>query len=133
MKRSFILLLLTSTVTISTVSSCKKDLQVASVHPGSGPGTGTSLYTANLKADNWINAGDGIFVNTFRNIIPSRYYGRSTKIYLLTDDREIQINHYINFKGGELWASVSGTDVTIIYHCTGQLLFSSLNIKMLIE
>lgn len=133
MKRIFILVLLVSTVAVFIFSSCKKDLQVPSVHPGSNSNAGTSLFTLNLKADNWISEGDGIYVNNFRNIIHSRYYGRSIKVYLLTENREIQINHFIYFMGGELWASVSGTDLTLIYHSFGQRPFDHLNIKVLIE
>jgi hypothetical protein len=133
MKRIFILVLLASTVTIFTISSCKKDVQVPSVHTGSGYNAGTSPFTLNLKADDWISDGDGFYVNTFQNIIPPRYYSHTIKVYLLTENREIQINHFISFMGGELWASVTGTDVILIYHCSGQLLFDYLNIKVLIE
>lgn len=133
MKRIFILVLLASTFTIFTISSCKKDLQVPSVHTGNGYNAGTSSFTLNLKADDWISDGDGFHVNAFKNIIPPRYYSHPIKVYLLTETREIQINHFISFMGGELWASVNGTDVTLIYHCFGQRLFDQLNIKVLIE
>ena len=133
MKSIFILMVLASIVILFSVSSCRKDLQVPAIHTASGYNAGTSPFTLNLKADNWINAGDGFYVNTFRNIIPARYYSHSIKVYLLTENREIQINHFISFMGGELWASVTGTDVTLIYHCRGQLLFDYLNIKVLIE
>ena len=131
MKRIFTLVLLASTVTIFT-SSCKKDLQVSSVDAGNGHNAGTSPFTLMLKANEWINEGDGIYVSAFRNIIPPRYYNHPVKVYLLTENREIQINHFISFMAGELWASVSGTDVTIVYHCFGQRRFDSLDIKVLI-
>ena len=133
MKRTFILVLLASTVTIFTTSSCNKDLEVPLAHTDHRSNAVTSSFTLNLKADKWVNAGDGFYVNSFRNIIPSQYFGRSTKVYLLTENCEIQINHFISFMGGELWASVNGTDVTIIYHCFDQRLFDYLNIKVLIE
>ena len=123
-------MLLASTVIVFTISSCNKDLQVLPVQADK---VGASPVILNLKADNWINNGDGIYVNTFKNIIPARYFGRSAKVYLLTEDREIQINHFIFFKQGELWASVTGTDVTLIYHCFGQFLFDKLEIKVVIE
>ena len=132
MKRLFTLVLLACTVSMFTISSCKKDLQVPSVHTVGGDNAGTSPFTLNLKADNWIGEGDGLFVNTFRNIIPSRYYSQPKKVYLLSEDREIQINHFISFMGGELWASVNGTDVILIYHCFGQRRFDYLNIKVVI-
>ena len=133
MKRIFILVLLASTVTIFTVSSCKKDLQVPSVNSGSDYKDPTSPVILNLKADNWISDGDGFHVNAFKNIIPPRYYSHPIKVYLLTENREIQINHFISFMGGELWASVNATDVTIIYHSFGQRPFDQLNIKVVIE
>ena len=133
MKRIFIQVLLVSTVAIFILSSCKKDLQAYSDHSDNSSNTGTSLFTFNLKADNWISEGDGIYVNSFRNIIHPRYYGRSIKVYLLTENREIQINHFIYFMGGELWASVSGTDMTLIYHSFRQRPFDHLNIKVLIQ
>ena len=133
MKRLSILVLLTSAVAIFTISSCKKDLQVPSVHTVIGYDAGTSPLTLSLKADNWKSDGDEVYVNSFQNIIPTRYYGRPLRVYLLTENREIQINHFIFFMGGELWASVKGTDVTINYHCFGQRRFDYLDIKVLIE
>ena len=133
MKHTFTLVLLTSAVAIFTISSCKKDLQVPSVHSVAGHDAGTSSLILNLKADNWKNDGDEFYVNYFQNIIPARFYGHPIKVYLLTGNREIQINHFISFMGGELWASVNGTDVTINYHCFGQRRFDYLNIKVLIE
>lgn len=133
MKRIFMLVLLASTVAIFTVSSCKKDLQVPSVNSGSDYKAPTSPVILNLKADDWTSDGDEFYVNTFQNIIPARYYSHSIKVFLLTENREIQINRFISFMGGELWASVNGTDVTLIYHCFGRRLFDQLNIKVLIE
>lgn len=133
MKPIFILVLLASTATIFTFSSCRKDIQVSSIHGANGNNAGTSPFILNLKADNWINAGDGFYVNSFRNIIPSRYYGSTIKVYLVTENRGVQINHFISFMEGQLWASVSGTDVTIVYHGGGQRLFDYLDIKVLIE
>ena len=131
MKRIFTLVLLASAVTIFT-SSCKKEVEVSSVHTRSGSKADTSPFTLTLKADNWLNEGDGFYVNSFKNIIPPRYYNHSIKVYLLTDNREIQINHFISFMGGELWATVNGTDVTLIYHCFSQRSFDQLNIKVVI-
>ena len=132
MKRIFTLVLLASSVIIFITSSCKKDVQVSSVDTGNGHNAGTSPFTLMLKANEWINEGDGIYVSTFRNIIPPRYYNHPVKVYLLTENREIQINHFISFMAGELWASVSGTDVTIVYHCFEQRRFDSLDIKVII-
>lgn len=133
MKPTFTLVLLTSAITVFTISSCKKDLLAPSVHTVTGYDAGTSPLILNLKADDWKSDEDEFYVNSFRNIIPARYYGRPIKFYLLTENREIQINHFISFMGGELWASVNGTDVAINYHCFGQRRFDYLNIKVLIE
>jgi hypothetical protein len=132
MKRIFILLLATI-ATIFTFTSCNKDLQVAPVPAEDTYKVVTSPLTLDLVAGDWINNGDGIHVNTFKNIIPARYFGHSTKVYLLTEEGETQINHFISFKGGKLWASLSGTDVTLIYHSLGQRLFDNLKIKVVIE
>jgi P pilus assembly chaperone PapD len=128
MKPKFIMMLLTAILIISCISSCqKKDL--ASPGPTqSAYNGGTSQLTLNLTAGSWVQNASGVYVNTFRNIIPSN---STAKVYLLKNNDEIPITNLIIFMGGELWATTIQTDVKINFRYSGYTLpFSYLNIKV---
>src|SRR4030095_1299033 len=88
-----------SVVIISTLNSCKKDESV----PGPTPPTYYPPITLNLTADQWQSAGSGVFVNTFKNVIPAEIANPWVKVYLVTpSNNNTEIDHPITFEGGAL-------------------------------
>ena len=129
MKRTLIMMVIVSTLIISTLGSCNKadSLPDPPIHvpPTQGP------ITLNLTTYYWEAEGNGTFVNAFVHVIPINA-SHSTKVYLVRDGKDTQINQLISFMNGELWATNTQTDVRIHYQ-GNSLNVSYLNIKVVIE
>jgi hypothetical protein len=129
MKRTFYLVLITGALTLFSISSCKKDPIDPGGYAGTGANTGPAIVSTELQANNWVQHTSGFYIHTFEGIISQ---GQSVKVYLVEDGNEIQINHYIHYMGGQLWAGTEFTDLKIYYR-SSVLPFASLNIKMVPE
>jgi len=137
MKQIFFMMLIASTLTIFSLSSCKKDNFSSGTHSdASVSNIPSSSTTINLIAAYWDKYASGIYVCNFRGIISSADINgnRPVKVYLVEKNKETLINSSIHFLGGELWAVNTETDVKIIYHCYAQELpFDYLLIKVILE
>lgn len=111
---------------IISLSSCKKE----DVYP-----VISSKRSPDLVANNWVNYGGPIYVNTFKDIIPPDPSGnRKVRIYLDDNGRlkEISSGH-INYMGNDLWATNTQVDIDIMYRCKGKLPFTELHIRYEID
>lgn len=133
MKPSFIKPAFIIAVISFFMSSCKKDLPIAN---DNGPAI-QPAYVYNLEANHWVREVNGFYSNKFPGLIASAYSGsngsRAVKVYVITNG-EIQINHFIFFMGGELWAATTAPDLVIYFRYSGNALpFSFLKIKIVVE
>jgi len=135
MKRLFFMMVVVNTMIIATLSSCNKEdsLPAPPIHvpPTQGP------ITLNLTTYHWEAEGNGTFVNAFVGVIPVNA-SHSTKVYLVRDGKDTQINQLISFMNGELWATNTETDVNIHYRGNSQNVellnhVAHLNIKVVLE
>ncbi len=122
---------------IISLSSCKK----SDVYP-----VITTSYTqphflqsgsVDLVANNWVNYGGPIYVNTFKDLIaPVDGSGsRQVRIYLIDEKnrlKEISQGH-INYMGNDLWAANTQVDVDVMYRCNGKLPFTDLRIRVEVD
>ena len=86
-----------------------------------------------LVANNWVNYGPEIYVNTFKNVIASANASgnRHVTVYLQENGQQIQISQrHITYMGHELWAISSQADISVMYRCNTKLPFTSLNIRV---
>ena len=115
-------------------SSCTKEEPASAlIAPSSYPPAPVQT-SANfeLVANNWINYGPGIYVNTFKDVIASvnASGNRTVMVYLQENGKQEQISQrHITYMGNELWATNTQADVSIIYRCTS-LPFASLHIRV---
>jgi len=129
-------MIIANALIIVTISSCEKE----NLSPGSTSGITTPITlpnttTVNLVAGRWVKDANGIYVNTFQGVIsPANTSHRPVRIYLVSNyDKEVQINNFISFMGGELWATNTETDVLINYRSGNQPLpFSYLRVKVVV-
>ncbi len=135
MKRILSKMIIANALIIVTMSSCEKE----NLSPGSTSGNTTPITQPNtttyVVAGHWVKDANGIYVNTFQGVIsPANTSNRLVRIYLVTNvGKEVQINNFISFMGGELWATHTETDVQINYRAGNQPLpFSYLPIKIVI-
>jgi len=135
MKQLLSMLVIAGTLAIITLSSCaKEDPYPASsyVSPGSySPPSSTANFM--LVANNWVNYGGQIYVNTFKDLIKAANPGgnRTVIVYLQENGKQIQISQTeITYMGNQLWANNSLSDVSIFYRCNTQLPFKSLSIRV---
>lgn len=126
--------LILSVFIIAVMSSCKKDLPTDNEgHPDIQP-----PYFYNLVANHWARDANGFYNNKFQGLMALASSGsngsRVAKVYLVTTNGEIQINHFIFFMGGELWAATTPPDLIIYFRYSGHALpFSFLQIKLVVE
>ena len=126
MKRLFFTMVIASAMIISFYS-CNKDDSLPLQTTSTGTGSSGNSTTINLRTDHWEAKRNGILVNVFSNIIPSKT-NQSVNVYM----GEVQINERVPFMDGVLWATSTQTDVVITYRGNLQNL-PSLNIKVVIE
>jgi hypothetical protein len=116
------------------MSSCKKDLPIAN---DNGPEI-QPPYVYNLMAEHWVREVNGFYSNRFHGLLALASNGSNgssvAKVYLVTTNGEIQINHFIFFMGGELWAATTPPDLIIYFRYSSNALpFSFLQIKLVVE
>ena len=135
MKGIFFMAMITNALIISGLTSCEKDNLSPVPGGNTSPAVPTYTTTINLVAYHWVKDAYGIYTNTFGGVIsPGNINNHKVKIYLVENGKETQINSFISFMGGELWATNTQTDVEINYRCSEQNLpFSHLVIKVVIE
>jgi hypothetical protein len=136
MKQLLSIVVIAGTLTIITLSSCtKEDPSPATsyISPSSyTPPAAQPSANFELVANNWVNYGPGIYVNTFKDVIASvnASGNRTVMVYLEENGKQTQISQrHITYLGNELWATNSQSDISIIYRCT-TLPFTSLNIRV---
>jgi hypothetical protein len=125
MKR--ILIMVTTSLLIMLVSSCTKNDYV----PDTSTTTSRQTLTLNLTTYHWVPEAEGIFVNTFSNIIPAGYTNPIVKVYLVQNGNEEQISPFAT-NNASLWATNTQTDVQIHYRDSYHN-FWYLNIKVVIQ
>lgn len=125
------------TLIIVGLSACTKDN--SSIVPTTGNPAPRTTTTVELVADQWVNYGDGVYVNDFRNILSTLNLptGNHLSIYVVDNDLTkngnlTMINRTpITFMGHELWAVTTATDIILNYRCADQPIpFRMLRIKI---
>ena len=132
MKHILFMIVSVGTLTILSLSSCTKEEPSRFVIASSYPST-PSPANFELVAENWVRYGEQIYVNTFKDVIKSANASgnRTVTVYLQENGKQTQISQrYITYMGNELWATNSQSDVSIVYRCSTQLPFKSLNIRV---
>lgn len=109
MKRSSFKIVIASALIISILNSCNKHDSLPDPNANALP----LPITLNLTAHQWVSEGSGIFVSTFKNVIPAGNSIPSVKVYLA--DNNTLIDHPISFAGGALWTTNTQADVQV--HC----------------
>jgi hypothetical protein len=107
-------LFITSMMSVFCLSSCKKiELSV----PDLGSGGSSLAFPAiiNLQTGQWIKDTNGFFDANFPSILPAGSGTRHVEIYLLENGQKTQINQFIFYRDGELWATYNSSDVKITY------------------
>ena len=121
-------------LTIITFSSCKKEQPADPIiAPSYPPADATQPVNLYLVANNWVNYESEIYINTFSGVLASANVNgnRTVTVYVVEDGTETQISQrHITYKGHDLSATSSGVDVSIVYHCSTTLPFSSMNIRV---
>ena len=127
-------------VTIITLSSCTKEQPVSDsnfVSPSSySPPDASQTVNLSLVANNWVNYGNQIYVNTFKGVLFSGNASgsRTVVVYAIIEGKEVQISQrHVTYKGNQLWANDSGLDVIINYQCNTTLPFSLLYIRVQVK
>jgi len=135
MKRIFFLTMTASAIIIFHLTSCKKDTFSPVPGGNSSVAAPSSTTTMNLVAYDWVKDANGVYSNTFAGVISAaNSNNHRVKIYVVENGNQTQINNPISFRGGELWAAYTQTDVKINYHASDKSLpFSHLIIKVVIE
>jgi len=124
------------TLAIVTFSSCTKEDPSASsfVSPGSySPPTTPTPANFELVANNWVNYGGQMYVNTFKDVIASANAigNRTVTVYLHENGKLTPISQRnYTYMGNELWATNSQADVNLFYRCNTALPFRSLNVRV---
>ena len=124
MKNIFFLAIASCAVIIS-MSSCEKD------SPAVVPTVQQYPVIINLVAGRWIKNEQGIYVDTFQNVIRVPTTGHPVKIYQVSNHVETLINQQTSFMDGTLWATHKNGDVEIDFVPDGRIFpFSYLVIKI---
>ena len=85
----------------------------------------------NLVAGRWIKNEQGIYVDTFQNVITVPTAGHQVRIYQVSNNVETRINQPVIFMDGTLWATHKNGDVEIDFVPEGRIFpFSYLIIKI---
>jgi hypothetical protein len=130
MKHLLFMVIIVGTLIISTLNCCNKSDSLPNQNQGINDPK--PPMTLNLTTNRWEKKGDGIFVNTFTNVIPAGNANHLVKIYLVTDGKDALINQPIRFMDGALWATNTQTDIAITYRGSVENV-RHLNIKVVIE
>jgi hypothetical protein len=135
MKQLLSMIVIAGTFTIITFSSCtKEDPATAPITSSIYPPAPVHPYANfDLVANNWVNYGGQIYVNTFKGVIASATASGNRTVTVFLDENgeltQISQRNY-SYMGNELWATNSQADVNIYYRCNTALPFGSLNIRV---
>ena len=124
-----------SMMSVFCLSSCKK-IELSVPDPGASGGSSLTFPAIiNLQTGQWIKDAEGFYDANFPNILPAGSGIHHVEIYLLENGQKTQINQFIFYRGGELWATYNSSDVTITYHNAREEKnpFYQLNIEVDIE
>ena len=129
MKQTFLTMLIAGTLIIVGLSACTKDSVTPVATTVTSQATRTTLH---LVADQWVNRGSGVYINDFRNILSK---GNRVSVYMEDNDELTMLSMSpIMFKGHELWAETTATDVILNYSCADQPIpFRTMNIKVVVD
>ncbi len=119
-------ILLMCFIVMVSLAACFKENGYSSENDGNGFGN-VPEFTI-LTADNWAQDGNGFYTHVFKDVVPQGV--RSIDVYLLRDGHETQINHFIFYSGGELWATYDAKDVYLTFNAHGSNTVISLKIKL---
>ena len=139
MRQTLSMMIFAGAVTIITLSSCTKEQPISDsnyVSPSSYSPPISQAGDLYLVANNWVNYGNQIYVNTFKGVLPSGSASgsRTVMVYAIIEGKEVQISQTrITYKGNQLWANDSGVDVMINYQCNTALPFSFLDIRVQVK
>jgi hypothetical protein len=133
MKRIFLTILTAGSLVIG-LTTCKKEYPSPFTSPG-GNIQITKPLVLHLVADEWTNYGSEVYVNIFHGILANaNAIPDNVSVYLDSDKQDTAINRTpVTFEGHQLWASVTTTDIIIVYRCEEQPIpFRSLNIRAVV-
>jgi len=137
MKQLLSMVAIAGTLAIITFSSCTKEdpaTAPARIAPSIYPPAPIQPYANfELVANNWVNYGGQIYVNTFKGVIASANASsyHTVTVFLNENGELTQISQRnYSYMGNELWATNSQADVSIFYRCNTALPFGSLNIRI---
>ena len=137
MRQTLSMMIFAGAVTIITLSSCTKEQPISDsnyVSPSSYSPPISQAGDLYLVANNWVNYGNQIYVNTFKGVLPSGNASRTVLVYAIIEGKEVQISQtHTTYKGNQLWANDSGVDVMINYQCNTALPFSFLDIRVQVK
>ena len=136
MKRSLLGVVGAGALMIISLSSCKKDDVYPVISTGYIQPHFLQSGSVELVANNWVNYGGPIYVNTFKDLIaPVDGSGkRQVRIYLDENGKLTELGHgHIKYMGNDLWAANTQVDVDIIYRCNGKLPFTDLRIRVEVD
>ena len=131
MKHILNLVLLVTIVSLCT-TSCSKEQVSSPASVGDNTNSNASPKTISLTVYNWQQDQNGIYSHTFPNILSSAT-GYRVNVYLLINGQQLQINSFIPFMGGQLWATYNTTDVNIFFRNNSASPPPSLDIKVVTE
>ena len=130
MKHIF-LLALASCALIISLSSCEKESPDAVPADQQYPAVKQYPVIINLVAGRWIKNEQGIYVDTFQNVIRVPTTGHPVRIYQVSNHVETLINQQVSFMDGTLWATHTNGNVEIDFVPEGRIFpFSYLIIKI---
>jgi hypothetical protein len=136
MKQLLSMVAIAGTLAIITFSSCTKEYPTdsSSISPsGYSPPATPQPGNFELVADNWVNFGGQVYVNTFKDVIASANASGNHTVTVYLDENgeltQISQRNY-TYMGHALWAINSQSDVNIYYRCNTALPFQSLNIRV---
>ena len=115
------------------LSSCKKENVYPVISTGYSQPHFVQSGTVEVIANNWVNYGGPIYVNTFKDIIApvDGSNNRQVSIYLDENGKLTDISHEpVNYMGNDLWAISTQVDIDIIYKCLTKLPFTELHIRV---
>ena len=134
MKPSYLAVVI-ALVAFFSVSSCSKEELTNTQGGGGGTGSPYPKSEIDLTAANWTRVTSSIYICPLQNAIPPGNADKVVKIYVLTADKKLQINSPIGFMGGQLSATISGLNVSLMYTRSDNeaIPFSNLDIQLVIQ
>ena len=134
MKPLLSMIVITGSIIIITLTSCKKE------NPSNTNYVSPTSYSPpppildiNLVANNWFNSAREVYVDVFQGVLgmSNANGSRTVLVYIEQGGKEVQINQrHITYMGNELWATNTATDVSIVYRCSTRMPFSSINVRV---